>query len=137
MEPEMTQRPIHRAIGLLVLSIVLVLAGPSLGFAQEDDDAESTIRLMGAAEAELPDAVTKEIKLPPAAKENASAVERAEKGLEKASEAKENREQGLDKAEEARERGSEMAEEARQNRENRGRFEDRPNPPDPPRGPPE
>ena len=38
---------------------------------------------------------------------------------------------------EARERGQSMAEEAQKNRENRGRSDERPNPPEPPRGPPQ
>ena len=101
-----------------------------------DDEAESTIRLMDAAEAELPDAVTKEISLPPGAEENPAAVENAAQGLEKAEENRERRETGQERADEARERGSEMADEARENRENRGRSEDRPEPPDPPRGRP-
>ena len=137
----MTQRSIQIGRWLLIVSIVMVLLSPASVFAQDDDDdgAESTIRLMGAAEAELPDAVTKEIKLPPAAIENSAAVDKAKGGLDKANEARENREKGQSRAEEARERGADMAERARQNRENRGRFEDRPNPPDrpdPPRGPP-
>lgn len=143
MEPEMTQRNNHRSSWLLVSGIAMMLSGPGVAVAQDDDDAESTIRLMGAAEAELPEAVTKEIKLPPAARENTAAVDNGKKGLENANEAKENRERGQDRADEARERGAEMAEEARQNRENRGRLDDRPDrpePPDrpvPPRGPPD
>lgn len=133
----MMQRNLKFSRWLLVVSIVAVLLGPGPAFSQEDDDnAESTIRLMGAAEAELPDAVTKEIKLPPAARENSAAVDKAKKGLEKANEAREKRENGQSRAEEARERGAEMSEQARQNRENRGRFEDRPDRPEPPRGPP-
>lgn len=138
----MMQRNLQRGRRLLVASILAVLLGPGPAFSQDDDEdnAESTIRLMGAAEAELPDAVTKEIKLPPAASENAAAVDKANKGVEKANEAREQRENGQSRADEARERGAEMAEEARQNRENRGRFDNPPGPPDrpePPRGPPD
>lgn len=119
------------------LSILCLLLSASLVLAQEDDasdadPAEATIRLMGMVEAESPDAVTKEILLPPAAAENTAAVENAARGLQKAQENRDRRENGLSRADEARERGAEMAEEARQNRENRGRFEDRPTPPDPP-----
>ena len=126
------------------LSLLCLLLGTSVVLAEEDDDnakdpAEATIRLMSKIEAELPEAVTKEISLPPAALENPTAVENAARGLEKANENRERREQGLSRADEARENGAERAEEARQNRENRGRFENRPEPPerpDPPSGPP-
>ena len=129
------------------LSVLCLLLSASIAFAQEEDastadPAEATIRLMGAVEAELPEAVTKEISLPPAASENSAAVENAARGLRKGQENRERRENGLSRADEARQHGAEMAEEARQNRENRGRFEDRPTPPDrpeppePPRGPP-
>ena len=129
----------------LGLSVLCLLLSTSVVLAQEDDasaadPAESTIRLMGAAEADLPEAVTKEIKLPPAAIENSAAVEKAERGSQTANENRERRENGLSRADEAREHGAEMAEEAKKNRENRGRFEDRPTPPErpePPRGPPD
>lgn len=103
--------------------------------ADDSDEAESTIRLMGSAEAELPDAVTKEILLPPSAIENSAAVEKAAHGLGKTAEKNEQREHGLEKADDAREHGAEMAEQAQQNRESRGRSQDRPEQPDPP-GPP-
>jgi len=130
---------------LLGLSIPCLLLSASLVVAQEDeasaaDPAESTIRLMGVAEAELPEAVTKEIKLPPAAIENSAAVERAERGSDKANENRDRREKGLSRADEAREHGAEMADKAKKNRENRGRFEDHPTPPErpePPKGPPD
>jgi type IV secretory pathway VirB10-like protein len=127
-------------IGCLLLSTSVVLAQED--DASDADPAEATIRLMGAAETELPEAVTNEIKLPPAATENSAAVENAARGQQRAQENRERRENGLSRADEAREHGAEMAEQARQNRENRGRFEDRPTPPDrpeppdPPRGPP-
>jgi hypothetical protein len=101
-----------------------------------EDPAETTIRLMGVAEAELPEAVTREITLPPAAIENSAAVENAERGLATAKENRDRRENGLSSADEARERGEAMADEAAQNRENRGRSDDRPSPPEPPNGPP-
>jgi len=124
----------------LGMAIVCLLLSGSIVFAQEedaDDPAESTIRLMGIAEAELPEAVTKEIMLPPAAIENSTAVEKAKRGSQTAQENRERRETGLSRADEAREHGAEMAEEARKNRENRGRFEDPPGPPDDRPGPPD
>jgi uncharacterized protein YaiI (UPF0178 family) len=124
----------------LALSILCLLLSASVVLAQEDeasaaDPAEATIRLMGAADAELPEVVTKEIKLPPAAVENSAAVEKAERGLKTASENRDRREDGLSRADEAREHGAEMAEEAKKNREDRGRFEDRPTPPERPERP--
>lgn len=138
---------------ILGLSFLCMLLSASVVLAQEDDatepdPAESTIRLMDIAEADLPGAVTREIMLPPAVRENTGAVENAERGLMNAQENRERgREQGLSQADQAREKGAAMAEEARQNQENRGRFEDRPDrpdrperpdpePPEPPRGPP-
>lgn len=121
----------------LLSSASLVLAGED--DASADDPAEATIRLMSSVEAELPEAVTKEISLPPAASDNPAAVENAARGLETARENRDRREDGLSRADEAREQGADRAEEAQQNRENRGRFEDRPVPPDrpePPAGPP-
>ena len=128
----------------VVLSILCLALGTNVVYAEDngakdDDPAEATIRLMSQVEAELPETVTKEISLPPAALENPKAVENAARGLERAKENRERRENGHSRADEARENGAERAEEARQNRENRGRFEDRPEPPDrpgPPAGPP-
>ena len=121
----------------LGLGLLCLLLSASVVLAQEDDasasdPAEATIRLMDAAEAELPEVVTNEITLPPATVENSTAVENAERGLQTSHENRDRRENGSSRADEAREHGAEMAEEARQNRENRGRFKDRPTPPDPP-----
>ena len=103
-----------------------------------DDDSEATIRLMGAAEAELPEAVTKQITIPThlmkAGTDQQRAVEKAEKGLEKAEQRHERREKGQLHNEEARDRSAEMSEKARENRENRDRSEDRPEKPE---GPPD
>jgi septum formation inhibitor MinC len=122
----------------LILATTALLASGSVFAA---DDAEATIRLMGNAEAELPNAVTREITLPEhllAAdpEDQAATVEKAEKGLSKANERNAHRDQGQDQAAAARERNAEMQEKAKENRENRGRSEDHPEPPDPP-GPPE
>lgn len=129
----------------ILLALALVLGtGQALGQDADPDDAmEATMRLMGKAEAELPDAVTKEIKLPdslltrnpdsPAIKnEN----EDGAKGHETANANRERREDGLDKTAEAREKGAEMSEKAKEDRENYGRSEDHPEPPDVP-GPPD
>lgn len=135
------RRNVIRTIGI-GLSVLCLLMSVSIVHAQDvdteaEDPAETTIRLMGMAEAELPEAVTKEIKLPPAAMENSAAVEKAERGLATADENRDRRENGLSRADEAREHGQAMADEAAKNRENRGRSDDRPNRPDPPNGPPD
>jgi len=119
------------------VAIVVLLAASAGSWAA--DDAEATIRLMGEAEAELPDAVTREITLPEhllAAdpEDQVAAVEKAEKGLAKANERQAHREKGQDQAAEARERSIEMKEKAKENRENRGRSEDHPEPPETPPG---
>ena len=104
-----------------------------------DDDGEATIRLMGAAEAELPQAVTKQISIPThlmQASEDAQqrAIQKSAKGLEKANQRNENKSrQGT---EEARERSADMSEKAKENRENKGRSEDHPGPPEDPPGTP-
>jgi hypothetical protein len=119
------------------VAIVVLLAASAGSWAA--DDAEATIRLMGNAEAELPDAVTREITLPEhllAAdpEDRVATVEKAEKGLEKANERNAHRQTGQDNAAEARERRSEMKETAKENQENRGRSEDHPTPPEAPPG---
>jgi hypothetical protein len=119
------------------VAIVVLLAASAGSWAA--DDAEATIRLMGNAEAELPDAVTREITLPEhllAAdpEDRVATVEKAEKGLEKANERNAHRQTGQDNAAEARERRSEMKEKAKENQENRGRSEDHPTPPEAPPG---
>jgi len=104
--------------------------------------AEATIRLMGAAEAQLPDAVTNPIELPTdlmaaPALEKSKAVEKAKDVLEKATQRRdEGRNGGLNNAEGARAKGAEMAEQAKDNRDTRGRS-DPPGPPETPPGPPE
>ena len=122
----------------LILATTALLAS---GGGWAADDAEATIRLMGKAEAELPDAVTREITLPEHLlvtdpEDQVAAVEKAEKGLGKANERAEHNNKGQDQAAAARERNAEMQEKAKENRENRGRSEDHPEPPDP-QGPPE
>jgi hypothetical protein len=116
----------------MIICCTALLPGANVALAQDGGEAESTIRLMGAAEAALPEAVTKEITLPPAIAEDSAAVENAKRGLDNANENRQRRDKGLSQADEARERGAKMADEARDNRENRGRSEDRPKPPDNP-----
>jgi len=121
---------------LIYILVAMLLTG---GNSWAADDAEATIRLMSKAEAELPDAVTKEITLPEhllAAdpEDQVAAVEKAEKGLAKANERHALNVQGQDQAAEARERGAEMKEKAKENRESRGRSEDHPTPPETPPG---
>ena len=104
--------------------------------AADDDGAEATIRLMGPAEAELPDAVTKTIELPDhlrlTEEDQATTVEKSRNGLKKADERHDRREKGLSRADLAREHGEEMSEKAKEVRENKGRSGDRPDPPDRP-----
>ena len=109
------------------------------GWAQ--DDPEATIRLMGAAEAELPDVVMNEITLPPSAKPNEAAIEKLEAALAHAGPGNLPEQSN---AEAALEHAKEAAENARSNREDRGRGndmpgrpEDLPGPPDDLPGPPE
>ena len=103
------------------------------------DEHETTIRLMGAADDELPFAVTKEISLPDALSVNSAAVVNAASGLETANENRSSRRQtGLSTAEAARESAAEMADGAAESRENNDRSggrSDRPERPETP-GPP-
>ena len=119
----------------LIFATTALLASGS-GWAA--DDAEATIRLMGIAEAELPDAVTKQITLPEhlllETEDQVAAVEKAEKGLAKANERNDHRDKGQEQAAAARENAAEMKEKAKEKRENRGRSDDRPTPPEPPPG---
>jgi hypothetical protein len=115
-----------------ICTVVLLMGSGSTWAQDEADEAETTIRLMGAAEAELPDAVTADIALPDSLPEDSQAVENAQAGIDTANENRQRREDGFATADQARERGAEMAEEALENRENRGRSEDRPEGPDVP-----
>ena len=97
-----------------------------------EDPATATIRLMSNAEADLPEAVMKEIKLPENLTEDSEAASNAERGLATANQNRLEGNQGLEQAEEAQQRGAEMAEAAQDNRENQGRSDDRPEPPNRP-----
>jgi hypothetical protein len=118
----------------LLIAAAVLLMGVSAG-AWADDGAEATIRLMGTAEAERPDAVTKKISLPDhllvKSEDQVATVEKA-KGHDKANERLDKREKGLTQADAAREQGADMSEKARENREARGRSEERPGRPDNP-----
>ena len=119
----------------LVGTAVLLMSGSGAWA----DEHETTIRLMGAADAELPGAVTKELSLPDTLAEDSAAIVNAARGLKTANENRtRRRESGLSKAEAAREHAAEMADGAAENRENNGRSGDRSNPPDrpEPQGPP-
>lgn len=110
-----------------LLWTAFLLLGFSGAWAQDDGtagDADVTIRLMGAHEAELPNAVTKEIVLPGDADDEAAL--NAAEGLAKADERHERRENGLSIADEARENAADMAGDALDNVEDRGRAEDLP-----------
>lgn len=124
---------------LLIPAAVLLMGVSAGAWAADDDGAEATIRLMGTAEAERPDAVTKTITLPPhlmvEGEDQVAAVEKAKKGHDKANERLDKREKGQMQADAAREKGAEMSEKANENRENRGRSEDRPDPPGRPEDP--
>jgi len=120
---------------LLIPAAVLLMGVSAGAWADDDDGAEATIRLMGTAEAERPDAVTKTITLPPhlmvEGDDQVATVDKA-KGHIKANERVDKREKGLSKADAARDKGAEMSETAKENREARGRAEDRPGRPDNP-----
>jgi len=120
---------------LLIPAAVLLMGVSAGAWADDDDGAEATIRLMGTAEAERPDAVTKTITLPAhlivEGDDQVATVDKA-KGHDKANERLDKREKGQAQADAAREKGAEMSEKAKENRENRGRSEDRPGRPDKP-----
>jgi len=101
----------------------------------DNDATMATIRLMSNAEAELPDAVTKEIELPENLTEDSEAIASSARALATANQNRLEGNKGLAQAEEARQRKAEMAESAQENRENQGRSDDRPEPPDTPGGP--
>jgi len=107
----------------------------------QEDETEVTIRLMGAAEADLPEAAMHSVVLPgemtlnTKAVEKAQSIEKAQFGLDTASNPPSNRDEALEKAAEARSKGAEMSEAAQESRENHGRSEDRPEPPNQPQDP--
>ena len=73
---------------MLICTITLLLSFSTAWTQDSEEEAEATIRLMGAAEAELPDAVTREIVLPAhlleaSEEDQAAAVEHAAKAVKK------------------------------------------------------
>jgi hypothetical protein len=116
----------NRKFVWLIASITMFGTGAAL--AQDegagDEEEQATIRLMGAADAELPDAVVKEIVLPENAADEAAL--NAADGLLKADERQDRRENGLVTADEARDNAADMADDALNNVENRGRADDLP-----------
>lgn len=118
----MKRNKAHNLIATSCLAVML-----SAGTAWAQDDAEATIRLMGAAEAELPDVVMNEITLPTSAKPNAAAVEKLEAALAHAGPGNLPEQSN---AEEALQHAKEAAANARSNREDRGRGNDMPGRPD-------
>lgn len=96
----------------------------------DDSTTSATIRLMSNAEAELPDAVTKKIKLPEHLMDDTEAFANSARGLETANRNRLDDNDGLARAEEAQQHGAEMAESAQENRENQGRADNLPEPPD-------
>jgi hypothetical protein len=131
-----TRNNIMRNLIILTSAALLLLSGTGVVWA--DDGAEATIRLMGKSDDELPQAVTKELKLPEhllevSADEQVKAVEKATQKLNDAQAHRdEGRAKGQNQAAESRGRGQEMAEQAKQDRENHGRSEDPPGPPENP-----
>ena len=125
----MKQNNAHKLV-IGSLAATLLVAGP----AWANDDAEATIRLMGAAEAMLPDAVMNTISLPSSAKPNEAAVGKLEQALAQAGPG--NRPE-QSRADEALQNANSSAQEARSNREDRGRSDEAPGRSDDRRGPPE
>lgn len=126
---------------ILIPAAVALMAISSTAWTADDDGTEATIRLMDSAEAELPDAVIKQISLPDhlrvERKDQAATVDNA-RGHGKANERLENqkRNEGLLKATAAREHSADMSEKAKEVRENQGRAnEHRPDPPNRPEDP--
>jgi len=113
---------------------LLLASGPAW---TQEDETEVTIRLMGAADAELPQAAIHSVVLPGDMTENTKAVEHAQSiekaqfGLDTASNPPSNRDEAQEKAFEARSKGAEMSEAAQESQENRGRSDERPEPPAP------
>ena len=128
-------RKFYILVGLaLILSMGNAMSQETDG--NDEDEMDVTMRLMGKAEAELPDAVIKPITLPDAVLKHNSespAVAASEHGMIMAN--KLHGEEGLQKADAARERASEMSNQAQNDRETHGRSEDRPEPPPRPENP--
>ena len=116
---------------MAIVAFSVVLASGSAMAQDTTDEGDATIRLMGNAEAALPDAVMKEIRLPANMKEDSAAVENSAKGHDMANENRTRMGEGMMEADEAREAGSEMMEHAQETRGNHGRSEENPDMPGP------
>ena len=122
----------------LVLATFVLASGTVYGQDSDGDEMEATMRLMGNAEAELPDAVIKTIELPEALltkHPDSPAIDASADGHGKAAERHARRDAGLDQADLARDRGADMSQKAAEDRENLGRSDDRPEPPENPGAP--
>ncbi len=134
-----------------ILAFSLALAGNVALAADGQDkvDAETTIRLMDAAEANSPLVVTQDISLPESAgvdapgRDKAGPADRNNRGNRQQRDNRDRGDRGRSRADEARDNARDMSDDARENRENRGRSGDRPGRPDrpdrpePPKGPPD
>jgi len=114
---------------LVAIAGVVSLLISGQGWSQ--DDGEVTIRLMGRADANLPNAVTKNIELPAVLPADADAAAAAAILSAQAARAA-----GLAKAEIALESNAEMRQNALENVEDRGRSNDVHEPPVDPPAPP-
>ena len=123
----------RQTITLFGVAVVLFSSPAWTQESGNDETISATIRLMSNAEAELPDAVTKKIKLPESLTDDSEAVANSTRGLETANQNRLDGNDGLERAEEAQHHGAEMAESAQENRENQGRADNQPELPD--RGP--
>ncbi len=116
----------------LILASLALMAFSHNGWTDMADDAEATIRLMGTAEAQSSDDVTRTITLPlhlldPEIEDPVAAVEKAKEGLQNATD-----NVNKDLPDSASEQAREARDQAKNNRESRGRSEDAPGRPDNP-----
>ena len=112
---------------LATTSLLTVILSAGTAWAQEDDDPETTIRLIGVAEATLPDVVMNEITLPEKARVNEAAVDKVEAALAHAGPGNLPGESG---AEDALANAKATVQDALANREERSRSEEAPGRPD-------
>ena len=120
-----------------ILMPLALIVFSSSGWTAMPDDGEATIRLMEASEADDTGEITRVISLPDHlldTENQVKAVERAQKGLDNATK-NVNKDLPETASDQARENVREMSEKAKETRENRGRYEDRPDPPDRPDDP--
>ncbi len=124
------------AVSIALLALLFSMSPAQAEDSEDGDELDATMRLMGNAEAELPDAVINPIKLPDhLIRAESIAVTKSAKGPLQANDARQGRENGLTTADAARDRAQDMAEAAKETRENHGRSEDLPDPPNRPEVP--